>query len=211
MRGRSDEDDGRRGLLRGREERPAGSDIVPQGYLDAGGVTRAVQGDREAPWLRTPPFPSDVVRWFTATNATPDFIDDYAFTDPIQVTDHRILTLWLEFTHIAGAGAAVLSLVPQAARRLEESTPAVFRPIAVIDPTLAVVDLSATVIAMAGVGSRTFRPAELRTASVATIGQTWRTMLPFDVTPYTDFRFAVGAIVAQGVTVSAALDYSFAE
>lgn len=212
-RERGNSEELRRALERGRA--PSAGEVSQQGYADPAGVPRAVGGDDDAPWLKTPPFPSDVTRWFSANN-TDDaaFDDDYVLTEPLDVTNWRLFTLWIDFrptTQAAGV-SGLLSLVPLAARQLNKVNPPAteFYPIGVVDPTLTVLDLSATIFGLSVFGSRTFSPAELRTPAVP-VAEVLQATLVFDVSQYVALRFGVGAVLDQDVDATVALGYSYAE
>jgi hypothetical protein len=198
----------RRELQQGRRAGEGdGSTVDGLSYQGPAGMPRSVQGDLEAPWVKAPPFPASVQPWFTAeTGGTPDLpIDDYVFTTPIDVEQRRVLNVWLDYTAQGGEGDAGLSIVPQVFNDAAGAEGEFWNTV-VIDPTLTVVDLSATVLALPGVGSRLYRPAEFR-SPVFIDGTRWRVTIPFDVTPYGRFRLAVGALGGGGSVV---LNYSFA-
>lgn len=204
----------RRELAQGRRHDSIGNAPV-LGYLDEGDVPRAVGGDEEAPWLKTPPFPSNVVAWFTGvtggqalTPQVPDLpLGNYVFTAPIDVEQRRVLNVWIDFTAQGDDVTSGLSLVPQVFNDMV-SPEGEFWNTVVIDPSLSVLDLSATVLALPGVGSRVFRPAELRSALLAPAGR-WRVVIPFDVTPWSRFRLAAGVYGAVGAAGDLKLGYSF--
>lgn len=178
------------------------------GYRDKeGGVSRAQPGDEDAPWVKAPPFPSDVSQWLTVD---PLPVDDYVFTTPIDVANKRVFNVWVDFLSAAGEGVSQLSLVPQVFNDFAAVDGApidAFWNTIVLDPTITVVDLSATVLGLPEAGSRTFHPAELRSAALAG-GARWRVVVPFDVTMWSRFRLAVGAVDGAGSVI---LGYSFAD
>ncbi len=185
-----------------REDGVAESGASPQAYRDETGVPRSVGGDEDAQYGKTPPFPSNVQRWFSADTLP---VGDYVFTDPIDVRQRRVLSVWIEF-EADGGDNAQLSIVPQIFNDFAGQT-GQFWNTTVLDGAITVLDLSGTVLGLSDVGSRTFHAAELRTGVIAD-GTTARVMLPFDVSPVSRFRLGIGALTASG---RLALGYSFSE
>ena len=127
------------------------SNTSPMGYEDGAGVPQAVEGDEEAPFLKTPPFPTQATRWFRNVNV---FDTEWLFTDPIDVAKRRLLTVWILFNSDAAPGPELL-FIPYAAHAPRPVTggtiPEDFYAITVVDPTLTrVVD---TVAPFAAVGA----------------------------------------------------------
>jgi len=210
----SNERDLRRELQQGRGSGDGAADTVGgMSYQGPAGIPQSTQGDNEAPWIKAPPFPASVQPWFTAvTGGNPNLpVRDYVFTPPIDVEQRRVLSVWVDFTATAAGPLSGLSIVPQVFND-SAGEGGEFWNTVVIDPTLSVIDLSATVLAMPGVGSRVFRPAELRSPVLPLLAR-WQVSIPFDVTPWGKFRLAVGVfgtMPMDGSTGSLRLGYSFA-
>lgn len=192
-----DKETGRLELERGREDGRSGGTAVG-GYVLPGGATRKVQGDMQGPWVRNPPFPSDLTD-LDEFNPVPDQNAAYAFTNFIDVDRYRTLALWLQWSTAVAGGLWSLSLVPQSrprgpATNIEWSTVAV-------NPTIALVALPAPPFNGFGTvfGSRNIQPAEFRTPPIA--GPFAMTMVvPFDVTHLDRIRFAFLQIGTDGVS-----------
>lgn len=209
--GDSNERDTRREIQQGRNSGDGSTESVDgMSYQGPAGIPQSVQGDNEAPWVKSPPFPASVQSWFSAvTGGTPDLpLDNYVFTSPIDVEQRRVLSVWLDFTAAAPLTTSGLSIVPQVFND-SSGEGGEFWNTVVIDPTLSAIDLSATVLAMPGVGSRMFRPAELR-SPLLPFSARWQVSIPFDVTPWGKFRLAVGVYGAAGAAGDLHLGYSFA-
>ncbi len=172
-------------------------DSSVMGYEDAAGVPQAVQGDQDAPWLKTPPFPSNVQTLFNDVLPLVP-APGYLPTGSINVKDRRLLLLWIRYTSADPDGQ--MSFIPEGAKTNEDG---VFFPIAVVNPFLTV--LGAPLV---GFGSRTVFETELRLEPIAGGGVRTLGALAFDVSGYEAFRFRIGELSPTAGTVQ--LGYSFA-
>src|SRR5574342_327936 len=157
------------------------ADSLVIGYEDEFGVPRSFPGDEDAAFAKVPPFTSDPAPWATFV-PLPASDADYAFTQARDVAKNRSIAVWFDYAPAEGGGP--LSVIAQAARTLD--APQDFFTVAVINPTLAIVDPPGPTFPP-GFGSRDFFPAELRTNNSFSN----RSVVPFDVTPYVAFRLGV--------------------
>lgn len=149
---------------------------------DRQGVATEVKGDDQAPFHKTPPFPTVRDPFFDEGRLT---TAEYIPGKVIDVEGVHILTLWIDF--IANADGAQLSLIPEA----RDSPVEDFVPISVLDATvtpMAIPDSDLTF------GSRTFYPTELRSAVLNTAGDRLRVPMSFDVGPYKQVRFSAADV-----------------
>jgi len=166
--GNQNADTRRRELQQGRKDARAGGE--PMAYGDAAGVTREVQGDQDAPFLRAPPFPTSVANYMVETLSAA-FVDG----NPFELGKQRDLLLYVSYTAAGDAGVPVLVLVLETLGRDD-----VFYPAAVVDITLTPI----TGI----VGARTLYASELRFPGIAP-GELARVAVPYDVGAYHTIRF----------------------
>lgn len=188
-------DDRDRGLV-DRLRSPTDSGATePMGYEDRGGIPRGVRGDEDGPWIKEPAFTEKPIQLWTARALTQNTA--YEFSDPIDVEQARLITLYLEYATVNNAGQ--LSLIPQALREAvdEKGTAEQWMALAVINPTIA------SPITPAGFdpvfGSRTFMASELRTLALAADLELF-VPLTFDVTGFR--RFRLGATDLDGASTS---------
>jgi hypothetical protein len=177
-----------RGLRRERDEGEA--QVI--GFEDAGGGSRAVLGDEDAPWLKTPPF-TTVAERLMGRVALPPTPGPYLAGTEIQTTNYRLLTLYLDYDLTAAPAGGQLSLVPEAFDTKEQ----LWRPTGLVDPTVLPVTLSPPF--GAGFGSRNFLPAELRGPAFPGVGA-FQAALQFDVSPYERFRISVLELISTATS-----------
>jgi hypothetical protein len=178
--------------------RLAGEDSTNQqiAYED-NGATRNVQGDEEAPWVKVPPFTESPPEPYITSEQLPSS-NAYVVLPEIDVSDSRLLTLYVDYTAASAGNDGQLSIIPQASR--DDSGDSFFS-IPVIDPTLTLVSCTGFT---PQIGSRNVYPAELRTEALADTVQLVLP-LPFDVAPYSRFRFLMaelGAGTAGTITLA---------
>jgi len=154
------------------------------GYRDAGDVARPFPGDDDAPWGKHPPFPSEATAWQALVQLPAD--QACALLSPLDVSYYRVLAAFFQYTP-ADLQIGQLSIVPEVWNETQEQWYAT----AVVDPTLSAPQ---AVCGLDGYGSRTFYGTELRTP----IGLAVSIAVPFDVTPYTRFRFRLRDLSPEG-------------
>lgn len=181
------------------------------GYQDESGAARAVPGDDETAFLKTPPFTTPPAPWLRDLLLDPA---GYLPTEILEVSQRRLLQVYIEYT-IAPAGDAgppnglgMLSLIPEA--RIDSR----FFVIGVVNLTVATVDPPGAVFG-SGFGSRNFQQSELRTVELGPVvfgspARVWRTTLTFDVAPYEAFRLNASELTGTGPNLLS-LDYTFSE
>lgn len=107
------------------------------GYIGEDGQARAATGDRQAPYGKTPPFPTDVFPLFTADALIAQAFDQTLIEEAIDVEAARVFTLYHRYVAqvnnsqlyygLAAAVSSDVSIFP--------STAQFFAP-AVLDPVL---------------------------------------------------------------------------
>lgn len=154
----------------------------PMGYIEQGGQSLVTRGDRDAPWLKSPPFPSvDTLEYFNAI-----VLDGLIDGPLVEVATDRIITAWIEYTPAADAVDAQLVLAMDGERPAE--APGEFFPVGVVDQTLA---------ALGAVAQRTFFQSELITPVLAA-GVPQRFVLPFDVSFFQQIRLRARELKTDG-------------
>jgi hypothetical protein len=152
---------------------------------------RTVQGDADAPWLKTPPFPTEMFADYFEN--TLEVTDDLAL-DPIGVTQWRSLVLYVEGTAGAEVAGAVLEIMMEIEERPDQWYPAV-----VIDGTLA---------PAAPIADRLIYQSQLQ-LELGSVAR--RVAIPYDVSFYKTVRFRIdleqetgenGALVRLGYRLS---------
>lgn len=183
-----------------REEATDGAAVI--GYEDAAGVDRSVQGDEEAPFLKTPPFPTRVTRWLRVENL--QSAASWVFTSALDVASARLLTVWFEYD--SDADDQSLLVVPQARRDPDQS----FYTITVIDPLITRVVGTAPFPATETFGQRDMMATQLRIPPTPAGGVAIfsRQVVQFDVAAYSAFRLGLSTGADDGALT---LDYNFAE
>lgn len=164
------------------------------GYIDVTqGGPQGLSGDGEAPWIKTPPFPSDT-KPYVDSLVIPVTAPAAPYTQLPGIECERFRFIEFYCVYVMAAGGQ-LSIIPEAFDGVNWSVPVVVgstvTPIAPTDPRFA----------PGGFGSRTIFPMELQTAVL--IAGTSRFAITFDVASYEAFRLNVIDLTANaGNTLS---------
>lgn len=152
------------GLIDARVRRMRGDDsqaALDVGYQNAG-VSTAVPGDDDAPFVKQPPF----VSMFTAWGQRLPFVStEYVFLPVLDVGNVRKLTAYFEFTGGSSDASRLSILAGAVAPGQQTADINSFFPIATITQTVTSITLGAPFTSPAS--SRPVMPGELRTAIVA--------------------------------------------
>lgn len=152
------------------------------GYEDEGGNVLAVQGDRDAPWGKNPPFPSGLSGYVTQSLALG------VLEGPgIDVRDHNVFTLYGEYVPEEPGASLEYILLAQGQGELDDpSAVPLWFPLTMVDQAI---------VKAGGVFTR-----EVGTASFKTpVGVMFPIAQAFDVSPFTGVRvvFSENDVIAD--------------
>lgn len=162
-------------LARLRRDRNNGGGV--SGYQDGKGTIREVAGDGDAPFSKSPPFPSNRDLLLESENLD---VATYEISAPMDVKDLHIMTLWIDYT--AETDDSQLSIISE----VREAPGEDFVPIVVVDASITAVTVP---VFAADFGSRSLYCSEFRTADPVATGIRFRCALQFAVGPYSQIRF----------------------
>lgn len=184
-------------------------------YSDLGGRPRAVPGDEESAWIKTPPFLTNQNAWleqFAFTDALNPSV--FVATDEAECQDYRLLTAFFAFTlgDDTETASGQLSIIAEGRGAVGQPDGEFVRwyPMAVLDPSVSYVTAAGF---GNGFGQRTFAPAVLQSPAFtggANRVVTW--ILTWDVTVFAAVRLRLLATVPalQSLTNPPKLDLDYA-
>lgn len=181
---------------------------LPSAYSAPGG-TRTVGGDDQAPFFKSPPFPSKNTMWATPESFRLTVDDNYGNLRVLDVGPFRTLTSWITFT--ASADDAQLSLIGAAIKDgADPSDPAEddIYPVGVVGTGVTIVTLTGTPFAPSQAASRTILGSEFRTPQLLN-NQVIRFTLEWDVEPYNAFTLYMRDLVGFEDAGRVNIDYTF--
>lgn len=184
-------------------------------YSDLTGRPRAVPGDDESAWLKSPPFLTNQNAWLEQFAFT-DALDPQVFaaTDEAECQDYRLLTAFFAFTlgDDGETASGQLSVIAEARGVVGQVPRELVRwyPLAVLDPSVSYVTLTGF---GNGFGQRTFAPAVLQSpAFTGGANRVVSWILTWDVSVFAAVRLRLLATVPglQSLTNPPKLDLDYA-